>query len=195
MTHPSDIENASELLTRPGTWYADFWGGLIYYMPRPGETPATILAVLGTVEPPTPPPGSDAAVAGPAAIRVVPGAQRLRFTGLTVQFVSWLKPSGPGGFVDLQSGYYYTIGPNNSRGILVGVPGTMWLTGVKDVVVDSCTFTNLGLSGVSRCPCAHLCVSLRSNSHPASSTPTTPLLCPHRTHLPSRMLLPICRLR
>jgi len=67
-----------------------------------------------------------------------------------VQFVSWLKPSGPGGFVDLQSGFYYSIGPNYSRGILVGVPGAMWLTGVKDVVVDSCTFTNLGLSGVSQ---------------------------------------------
>lgn len=61
-------------------------------MPRPGETPSSIEAVLATVEPPTPPPESDALVAGPAAIRALPGAQRLRFAGLTVQFVGWLKP-------------------------------------------------------------------------------------------------------
>lgn len=138
---PSDIENSLALLNKPGEWFADFDQGKIYYVPLPGQDAASISAVLGTEAPPVPPPDLTADY-GTAAIRVLPGAQNLLFSGITVTHITWNQPSGPGGFVDLQSGFFAT------GGALHGVPGAMWMTGVKNVVITDCSFVHLGLSGI-----------------------------------------------
>jgi hypothetical protein len=142
--HPSDIENAVQLLNTPGEWFGDWANGTLYYVPLPGQQPDTIVAVLGTVSAPTPPDQVETV----AAIRVLSGAQRLDFTGISVEHVTWLQPSGSGGFVDLQSGFFFTRLANGGNGPLHGVPGAMWLSGVKDVVIQNCTFAHLGLTGI-----------------------------------------------
>jgi hypothetical protein len=102
---PSDVENSlaflsTALLTKgtDGEWFGDFKAGTIYYKPRPGETPAGIEAILGSV----PTSGGGGVVADGASIVLQPGVERMRFTNLAFTHNTWLEPSGPGGFVDLQ---------------------------------------------------------------------------------------------
>src|SRR5581483_7519051 len=40
------VENAPELLDEPGEWYLDRAGGVLSYLPKPGETPARTAAVV-----------------------------------------------------------------------------------------------------------------------------------------------------
>ena len=96
---PSDIENSLELLDEPGEWYADWKKNKIYYMPLPGETASTLNAVLGGV-----PKGGIG-----SAIRVNRGTTNLSFANLGFAHQTWLEPSGPTGFVDLQSGFWQTV--------------------------------------------------------------------------------------
>jgi len=136
VTHPSDVENSLEFLQSPllakgsdGEWFGDFAANTVYYKPLPvrhtaklfisvhcfivmlsvfkidsslvaskGEKPDGIKAVLGTV-----PKGG----AGSASVLLERGTERVKFTNLVFEYNTWLQPSSGGGFVDLQSGYYF----------------------------------------------------------------------------------------
>jgi len=104
VTIPSDVENALPLLDERGEWWADFSRRRIYYAPRPGEAAGTLEAVLGTV-----PAGGSG-----EALSVTDGARRVRLENLGARYLTWLEPSQPGGFVDLQSGYF-RHGPSDNR--------------------------------------------------------------------------------
>eukprot|EP00040_Diaphanoeca_grandis_P024232 m.132960 g.132960 ORF g.132960 m.132960 type:complete len:661 (-) comp29643_c0_seq1:46-2028(-) len=130
---PSDVENSAELLTKPGNWFADFNLNIISYIPLPGQNMATVDAILGSV-----PSGGVGSM-----VEVERGTTGLTFDNLGFIHQTWLQPSTPLGFVDLQSGFFY-----NQPGHLVGVPGALRLHGVKNVSVHNCTFKHLGLAGV-----------------------------------------------
>lgn len=142
---PSDIENSVELLrtslltkSTAGEWFGDFASNKIYYKPMPGETPAGVKAVLGTV-----PSSGD----GAATVVLRPGVERVHFTNLVFTHNTWLQPSGPDGFVDLQSGFFFDT-PDGKDSILRGVPGVLALHGTKNINVTNCTFEHLGLTGL-----------------------------------------------
>lgn len=63
-----------------------------------------------------------------------------------------LEPSSPGGYVDLNFGFYF-ITPRavdgNVPNSLHGVPAVLTLRGARGVVVSNCSFKNLGMSGFS----------------------------------------------
>merc|ERR1712048_1024786 len=120
-----DIENSLELLRSAviakdtaGEWYGDFAGGTVFYRPMPGETPDGIRAILGGV-----PDGG-----GSATIVLQTGVERVKFTNLVFEHNTWLEPSGPGGFVDLQSGFFFGT-PDGQDGVLRGVPGALAMHG------------------------------------------------------------------
>jgi hypothetical protein len=140
VTFPTDAENALALLNEPGEWYADWAAKRIYYAPRAGETLGAVDAWLGGV-----PSGS---VRG-ESLALLQGSTRVHFSNIGFRHVTWLLPSMPGGYVDLQSGYYFT-GPTGSQASspLHGVPGALGLHGVRSVSISNCTFEHLGLSGV-----------------------------------------------
>ena len=135
---PSDIENAKVLLDEPGEWIGDWQAHTIWYMPRPGQTPSSVSAILGTV------PAGDQG----SAVVTLPGAERIRFTNLGFSHQTWLQPSGPGGYVDLQSGYFFNFPATGKGTVLHGVPGALALHGAHDVNISNCTFEHLGLTGV-----------------------------------------------
>lgn len=142
---PSDIENSLEFFrsdslskSTAGEWFGDFANNKVYYKPMPGETPAGIKAVLGTV-----PSSGD----GAATFVLRSGVERVRFTNLAFTHNTWLQPSGPDGFVDLQSGFFFDT-PDGKDSILRGVPGTLTLHGTKNINVTNCTFEHLGLTGL-----------------------------------------------
>ncbi|WP_307804927.1 fibronectin type III domain-containing protein [Streptomyces sp. VRA16 Mangrove soil] len=91
------VENAYELLDQPGEWYLDRHAGRVYYMPRKGEDlgradvevaqAEKLLDVRGTADAPV---------------------HDVAFRGLQFSYATWLTPSRPEGFSEIQAGYTIT---------------------------------------------------------------------------------------
>ncbi|MFJ3772942.1 fibronectin type III domain-containing protein [Streptomyces sp. NPDC090075] len=94
---PSYVENAYELLDQPGEWYLDRSAHRVYYLPRKGEHLA----------------GADVEAA--AAEKLVEGrgtadapVHDIAFRGIEFGYATWLTPSTPEGFSEIQAGYTIT---------------------------------------------------------------------------------------
>ncbi|MEI6323617.1 MAG: right-handed parallel beta-helix repeat-containing protein [bacterium] len=88
------VENAFELLTKPGQWYLDRKEETLYYIPRPGEDPSVMDAELAVLEKVLDVRGSD------FSHRI----HDINFEGLTFQNATWLQPNGDQGYADNQAG-------------------------------------------------------------------------------------------
>jgi MYXO-CTERM domain-containing protein len=95
---PTSIENAYELLTKPGQWYLDTHSGRFYYIPNAGEDLAT-----ADVEAP---------VLGPSLVTgngtPTSPIHDIVFQGIQFSYVTDLEPSGPDGFCEIQANYTIT---------------------------------------------------------------------------------------
>jgi hypothetical protein len=145
---PTRIENAFELLTKPGQWYLDSSAQRIYYLPTAGQNMAT------------------ADVEAPVLESLVNGAgtHDLTFTGITFAYQTWLRPSGNDGYSDMQSGHTLT-GTNAyaQQGVCdytdppgscpyaswTQTPGALNWTAARNVTFTGDTFTHLGSAGLS----------------------------------------------
>jgi hypothetical protein len=111
-TTPTLVENAFELLDQPGEWYLDRTAHTMYYIPRPGEdlTGATVVApVLETL----------LSARGTAALPI----HDVVFNGLQFSYATWLRPSTPEGFSEVQATYTLTgKGAGNTQGLCANVP-------------------------------------------------------------------------
>ena len=110
VSYPAWVENARALLDAPGEWFADFDGGAIFYLPREGEKIDGVTAVLGTV-----PSGSGGLG---SAVVVGPGAHHVAFDGLAFEHQTWLGPSSPVGFVDVQSSFFF-LRPSKTQPVVI----------------------------------------------------------------------------
>jgi len=88
------VENVRAALDQPGEWYVDRKAGLLYYLPRPGETPDRVTAVIPAVR----------------HVLFVDGdpesgayAEHLEFEGLTFAYTDW--PIGAQGHSDPQAAH------------------------------------------------------------------------------------------
>jgi hypothetical protein len=110
---PAYVENAYELLGTPGQWYFDRTEQVIYYVPRPGEdmTTADVEApVLETLV------SGDGTAENPI--------HNIVFRGIQLSYATWLFPSSPEGFSEIQANYLVT-GPDgySLQGLGDLVPG------------------------------------------------------------------------
>ena len=159
VTFPSDIENAFDLLDEPGEWFADFRTAentetavgsarqisrasrTVFYIPRDGEDLSRATVVLG----------GQPTDGGGSALKVLPGAALKSITNVGFEYQTWLEPSSPGGFVDLNFGFFFvtpTAVDANVPNSVHGIPAVLTLTGARGVTVSNCSFRHLGLSGV-----------------------------------------------
>lgn len=92
---PAYVENAYELLGTPGQWYLDRPARRFYYVPRLGEDLAK-----ADVEAPV----LETLIAGGAGEPV----RNIVFQGLRFEYATWLFPSGPEGFPEIQANYLVT---------------------------------------------------------------------------------------
>jgi Fibronectin type III domain len=97
---PAYVENAFELLDTPGEWYLDRGSRTFYYLPRPGED-----LRHADVEAPVLEKLVDARGTAQAPVHDV------AFRGLRWEYATWLTPSSPEGFSEIQAGYTNT-GPD-----------------------------------------------------------------------------------
>ena len=91
--NPTSIENIGLNATdnTPGYWYYDRKAGTITYVPRPGETAATLEA--------------SATTATQQQLLTLTDTNNIKWEGVQFAYGSWLGASGNPGYIDTQSGY------------------------------------------------------------------------------------------
>jgi hypothetical protein len=97
---PAYVENAFELLGTPGEWYFDRPARTIYYVPRAGENLNTADVEAARLE-------TLVSLEGTAAQPV----HNIIFSGMQFSYATYLQPSGPEGFSEIQANYTLT-GPD-----------------------------------------------------------------------------------
>ncbi|MFJ9784842.1 fibronectin type III domain-containing protein [Amycolatopsis sp. NPDC101161] len=106
--HPTYAENAFELLDTPGEWYLDRAAHVVYYLPKPGQDLRR------------------ADVEVPVLEKLVDarGIHDVAFRGLRYSYATWLTPSSPEGFSEIQAGYTITGADGwATQGLCQFVPG------------------------------------------------------------------------
>jgi Fibronectin type III domain/GH141 insertion domain len=143
---PAYLENAFELLDQPGEWYLDRAAHTVYYRPRHGEDLRR------------------ADVEAPALEKLVTGdhVHDIAFRGLSFEYATWLTPSSPEGFSEIQAGYTNT-GPDGwaVQGLCQFVaggtcpyaswtkePGNVSVSYGQRVEFSDSVFTHLGAAGL-----------------------------------------------
>jgi hypothetical protein len=98
------VENAFELLTKPGQWYLDRKESSIYYIPKADEEISKIKAELPVLETLLDVRGSD------FKHRI----HDILLEGLVFTYATWLLPSGDQGYADNQAGVLWVNVPPSS---------------------------------------------------------------------------------
>jgi hypothetical protein len=149
---PTTIEDAYELL-HPGQWYLDSTQHRLYYQATPGqnldrddvEMPVlqTLVSGTGTLDRPV---------------------HDLTLSGLTFAYATWLDPSGPSGFSEVQANLRivgdqqnqptgtctYTVPAGTCPfGSYAQEPAAVTWRAAQDVTIENSTFTHLGAAGLA----------------------------------------------
>lgn len=142
------LMNALEFVDEPGEWYQDPNSGKIYYLPREGETMATVEAEVPVVE-------RLLTISGAPGLRV----SDITLRGLTFSHTAWTRPSRLG-HVTLQGGFPLTDAYKLQK---EGLPwcgrlenqawverpdaavSVSWATGIS---FDGCQFAHLAATGL-----------------------------------------------
>ncbi|HTU72656.1 MAG TPA: fibronectin type III domain-containing protein [Trebonia sp.] len=148
---PAYADDAYELLAQPGQWYLDGSAHTIYYIPRPGQDMARADAEMPLLQ-------TLVSGAGTAAAPV----HNLAFHGIQFSYATWLQPSTPEGFSEIQANYTITgadgyatqglcqfvAGGTCPYGDWTQEPGNIDLSYDQDVQFTDDDFTHLGAAGL-----------------------------------------------
>ncbi|MGN6161105.1 MAG: right-handed parallel beta-helix repeat-containing protein, partial [Marmoricola sp.] len=125
---PATVENNLALLNQPGQFYANTHDGLVYYIPRPGETMANATVIAPQLN----------------TLVNVTDATNLSFSGITFGYTNWV-PDPAQGFVDVQSNVYDT----SSNTAWATMPSAVSVVTGTGVTITGDKFTHLGGIGLS----------------------------------------------
>ena len=147
---PAFVENVFELLGseldgHPGEFYLDSAAGFVYYVPRAGETPASVVGQLPVVE----------------MLVDAEGVSDVSYHGVTFEHATWMRPSTGWGFVDVQAGWTLACavgdpcsgGSGEGQGEQSETPSALSFRSSSGVNISSCTF---------RCARVRLCLREQS---------------------------------
>jgi len=141
------LENAIEMLDRPGEWYLDRKTGVLSYWPLPGQDmahPDTVMPVLATL----------LEIRGTAARPV----RNLRFKGLTFSHTDWPPPAV--GYMGIQAAHF-SVGrswsqPDYARS-WAPVPAAIRMESAESCAVEDGLIVHLGGGGVEIGPRCRAC--------------------------------------
>jgi len=129
------VENALELLDRPGEWYLDRGAGRLYYRPLPGEDPERLEAVVplakGLLE-----------VRGEAGRPV----RNVRFSGISFEHAEWPTPEM--GYAEGQASVYELRREGQKPAGRTPVPAAVRFEHAVSCALEGCRFAHLGGSGL-----------------------------------------------
>jgi hypothetical protein len=97
VTTPTYIENAYDLLVKPGQFYLDLPTHTLYYIPRAGQDMTTADAEL---------PVLSSLVKGTGTVS--DPVSNIAFSGIEFAYATWLGPGSNQGFAEVQAGYRIT---------------------------------------------------------------------------------------
>lgn len=137
---PYLVENVREALSEPGEWYLDRAGGVLTYLPRPGEDPATTRVVAPVLD----------------HFLRIEGASCVTFRGIDFAHARWSTPPRGHCFPQAEADVPAAIRLTHARhcvfekcGVtLVGGYGVDFGAGTRECVLDDCEITHLGAGGV-----------------------------------------------
>jgi hypothetical protein len=151
LTSVAWLENAFELLDRPGDWYLHAPTGELFYLAHDHEIDRDDLLAEVVV------PRLDVLVE--ARGNLDDPLVGLRFENLTFADSGWPGPSSPQGYGPVQAGATFLDSDRCEQGVWATQPFEEWGTApaaltiecAQAVQVDSCTFTRLGSHGLHLC--------------------------------------------
>ncbi|MEU1879939.1 right-handed parallel beta-helix repeat-containing protein [Streptosporangium sp. NPDC020072] len=144
---PTRVENDASFLTEPGTFVLDRsrpGRHVLRYLPLPGEHPERTRVVAPVLE---------------TLVRVT-GGRGVTFLGVTFAEATWLRPSGPEGFLHYHGGGFHVGGPIDTVPIdgsgssvtvprePVTIPACVVVENASGVRFEGCRFTRLGATGL-----------------------------------------------
>jgi hypothetical protein len=139
---PTRAENAYELLDMPGEWYLDVTSSKFYYIPLAGQTLTSL-----DVEAPV----LEALVTGGGT--ATSPLHDVVFHGIQFSYATWLGPSGPNGFSEVQANYlvWGTAGPTagNANYSWYQIPADVSLTYAQNIQFTDNAFVHLGAAGLA----------------------------------------------
>jgi hypothetical protein len=139
---PTRAENAYQLLDEAGEWYLDVASGKFYYFPRAGQNLATL-----DVEAPV----LEALVTGGGT--AASPLHDVVFDGLQFSYATWMGPSGPNGFSEVQANYLVWGGGDPTAGnaefLWHQTPANVSLTYAQNVHFVNSAFVHLGAAGLA----------------------------------------------
>ncbi len=130
-SNPVRVENAMELLTRPGYWYLDRRSSKVYYIARPGELMSTAKVEAPRVE-------------RFFDLHGAPGnpVSNLRFSGIGFRMSTWLP-----GDVGLPASQANQPEPMDDK--QSAIKAAIDCTWANNIAIDHCHFENLGGNGIN----------------------------------------------
>jgi hypothetical protein len=157
------LENALELMSRPGEWYLDRKTGVVTYWPRPGEDMTRVHVIAPVVQ------NSLLTVRGTAETPV----RNLHFQGLRIEHVDWPLPAegymglfccnvavfrepNPGHrFIDAAVEFSYAKACSYRDGAIahVGAMGVCLRDGTSDISIEGNEIHDLGGGGIGAGGC------------------------------------------
>ena len=138
---PTRAENAYQLLDAPGEWYLDVASSKFYYIPLAGQNLANL-----DVEAPV----LEALVTGGGSATAP--LHNVVFHGIQFSYATWMGPSGPNGFSEVQANYlvWGTDGPTagNAEFSWYQIPANVSLSYAQDIQFTDDAFVHLGAAGL-----------------------------------------------
>ncbi len=141
---PYCVENAFEFLDEPGEWYLDASAGRVYYLPRPGESLATVEAIAPKL-------AQVVRIEG-STTNADQAVSNITFRQLTFSHAEWDFPPGFQGGTGKPKKKVETIEPGGFAQAAVGVPGAVWAEGARNCTFDRCRFSQIGTYAVELAP-------------------------------------------
>ena len=134
ITMPTSLENAREFMNQPGEWYYDKAARAFYYIPLDGESLDQMEVIAPVLE---------TLVSGTGSVGNPVG--NLFFTGITFAYATWLRPSGPDGFVEVQANYALVGNPPSGQSL----PAALSFKHARNLRFERNTFVHLGAAGLA----------------------------------------------
>lgn len=128
-------QNALEYLDTPGEFYLADSANVVYYYPRPGEVPSSMVVYAPAVQ-------TLVSFTGTEATPI----SDIEFRGLTFEHSNWTRPTSYG-FNGMQ-GPLFRDTPQTAINHLDAIDGAITLTEADDIGFYDCTFRRLGGSGI-----------------------------------------------
>lgn len=135
--NPFRIENAKELLTKPGQWYLDRKKGIVYYMPKADENMQNAEIIAPNVE----------QLVKINGVGIDNKVKNVEFVGIEFCNAAWNRPTHKG-FATVQAQMLNASPEAQATSVKEFVCGAVELDFAENIVFDNCKFHNLGADAV-----------------------------------------------